>query len=175
MFAVSRIFSHAVFHKGPWHLAAAMIPILILGTKVERELGSILFSLALFSFWLFSTLMEVAMATLLYHIAHELFHVCSLGMSGVVFGLMALVTKFVKSENCTLLCCRLPYKVLPWLCVILYYAAFQMGSIFMHIGGLVAGYACILIIYLYVVLTHTIWQPQDVITCSIFQVNLCEL
>jgi len=138
---VSRIFSHALFHKGPWHLAVTIIPIILLGTQIERELGSILFSLVLISCWLISTLMEVAMTTLLYHVAHDLFHVCSLGLSGVEFGLMALVTKFLKSDKCSLGCCCLPYNVVPWGCLFLYYAAFHRGSIFMHIGGLAAGYA----------------------------------
>ena len=87
------------------------------------------------------------MATLLYHIAHDLFHVCSLGMSGVVFGLMALIIKFVKAEKCTLLCCCFPYEAVPWFCAVLHYAVFRMSSIFMHIGGLTAGYACILMKY----------------------------
>ena len=143
--AVSRIFSHALFHKGPWHLAVTIIPIILLGTQIERELGSILFSLVLISCWLISTLMEVAMTTLLYHVAHDLFHVCSLGLSGVEFGLMALVTNFLKSDKCSLGCCCLPYNVVPWGCLFLYYAAFHRGSIFMHIGGLAAGYARIFI------------------------------
>ena len=87
------------------------------------------------------------MTTLLYHVAHDLFHVCSLGMSGVVFGLIALVTKFLKSDKCTFGCFCLPYNVVPWCCVILYFAAFHRGSVFMHIGGIVAGYARIFLFF----------------------------
>lgn len=144
IFLVYRIFTHTFFHKGPWHLAVTMIPMLFLGTFIERHIGSILFFLFIIICWIISTTLEVAMATMLYHIFHNLFHGCSLGFSGIVFGLTVLFSKAVKFKNCGISLFQVPLSLIPWLCICLYYFGFHRGSLFLHLGGIITGYACIL-------------------------------
>lgn len=143
-FIVYRIFIHTLFHKGPWHLAVTMVPLLLLGTVIERMFGSILFFTFIIICWVLSTILEVAMATMLYHVLHNLFHGCSMGFSGIVFGLMVLIPKAVKFERCNLLIFQIPLSLIPWISICAYYFCFHQGSVFLHLGGILAGYACIL-------------------------------
>lgn len=117
---------------------------LILGTIIERQIGSILFFLVLTACWLISIILEISMATMLYHIFHDLFHGCSLGFSGVVFGLLVIMSKVTGLKECGIGILKIPFSVVPWLCVVIYYFGFHRGSVFLHIGGIIAGYACIL-------------------------------
>lgn len=121
-----------------------MLPMLILGTIIERQIGSILFFLVLITCWVISVILEVSMATMLYHVFHNLFHGCSLGLSGVVFGLLVIMSKVTGLKDCGIGIVKIPFSVVPWLCVVIYYFGFHRGSVFLHIGGIIAGYACIL-------------------------------
>ena len=121
-----------------------MIPMLVLGSIVEQQLGTLIFIYVLSTLWIISVVMEVAMATMMYHFLHTLFHGCSLGFSGIVFGLLVLSSKYLKSEVLHVGSCSISFSFVPWGCLILYYAVFHRGSLFMHIGGIISGYACIL-------------------------------
>ena len=122
-----------------------MTPIAVLGCIIEKRLGTILFCLNVLIIWLFSTILEVAMVTMLYHISHDLFHGCTVGTSGIVFGLVVLVTKFMKEED-QRPWWGVPSVVYPLTLFGLYFLLIHRGSIFMHLGGIFAGYACILFI-----------------------------
>ena len=131
-------------HKGPWHLAVTMIPMLFMGALVEKHIGSILFFLFIIICWVLSATLEVAMATMLYHVFHSLFHDCSMGFSGIVFGVTTVLSQAVKPKQCGLCIFQVPIFLLPWIFVVVYYVCFHHGAVFLHLGGIIAGSSAII-------------------------------
>mmetsp|Transcript_17641 Transcript_17641/g.29642 ORF Transcript_17641/g.29642 Transcript_17641/m.29642 type:complete len:237 (-) Transcript_17641:854-1564(-) len=145
-FQVYRALTSVVFHGGILHIAFNMLAFVPLGSSLERAIGSIHYFYTILIFCLFAACLHalagyaVALNPLLPQ-PSELYR-CSIGLSGVIFGLIVVDTSMSGLESRSIFgLFMVPAKYYPWALLVLFQLLMPNVSFLGHLSGLLAGLA----------------------------------
>jgi len=145
-FQIWQVLTSAFLHANLTHLAANMFGLWMFGRSVEQALGSARFLQLYFASVLTASLAQLLVCALLGQTQP------TLGASGGLFGVLAAFAMLFPKQTIVLLFPPIP---MPARVFVLLYAAFELFSgvagtqsgvaHFAHLGGLVGGYAMLLL------------------------------
>jgi membrane associated rhomboid family serine protease len=138
-----RILSSAFFHMGLMHIFFNMMSLYSLGGPLERALGTLCFLGVNLAFVVLSNIMYLLGAWLAFKATDDSSWLvyCSVGFSGVLFGLVVLETKLGDATQPRSLfgVCNVPAAAYPWALLILLQILMPGISFIGHLTGLLCG------------------------------------
>ena len=148
---VYRIVTSAFTHLGLLHILFNMLAFLPLGIHLERERGSIIFAATVLGIILLASLIHTFLAAgfLLVFNAQRFWRACSLGFSGVIFGLITLevVTTTAlpgaPTHRDIFGLIRVPALSYPLVLLVLLQLLVPGISFLGHLSGILAGFALV--------------------------------
>lgn len=161
-YQIYRAFTSVVFHGGILHIAFNMLAFVPLGSSLEHTIGTVQFMHTIFLFCVVASLLHTiigyAMAmSPVFAQPHEMSR-CSIGFSGVIFGLIVVdtFTSSVRSRSIFGLF-AVPSHVYPWALLFLFQIMMPNVSFLGHLSGLLAG-----LMYVYGLLSWIQLAPRTV-------------
>jgi hypothetical protein len=137
-----RVITHGLVYQGFLHLSAVVVFLLIVGTLVEKRLGSLHFANILVIFTILIPLGHLLLEILLIYFFNDLMYQCYVGFSTVLFGIFVLEGCSAKQRWESLLgYMSLSWWIVPWLSAVLCEVVTRNHVAFLgHISGLIVGH-----------------------------------
>ena len=138
--------TYGVVYGNFLHLLTVVVFLLLVGTLVEKRLGSIHFANILVVFTILVPLIHLLLETMFLYFYSNLLYECFLGFSSVLFGIFVLEVCSAKQRWESILgSVSLSWWIVPWLSAILCEVITGNHVAFLgHISGLIVGHMCIL-------------------------------
>ena len=119
-----------------------------MGNKLEREIGSLQFLYLILCFSVIGHLLAALIQAAMLNLYIDLFqqsYKCSLGFSGVLFGLLVVESTYSQASHQSIFgLFRVPTKYYPWALMLAIQVVFSSASFIGHLGGILVGYLCTL-------------------------------
>jgi len=140
-----RLVTASFIHGGIFHIFFNMLCFQGIGSLVERHNGSFLFFCLLCSFAVLGAFFEDVLAFLLYACpgigSPTSVNFCSIGYSGVIFGLIVLTSNYSLAPTTSLFgFVQVPTHIYPWVLLVVLSLLFPGISFLGHLGGMLAAY-----------------------------------
>uniref|UniRef100_A0A7S0RWB4 UBA domain-containing protein n=1 Tax=Pyramimonas obovata TaxID=1411642 RepID=A0A7S0RWB4_9CHLO len=147
-YEVYRAFTSVVFHGGVLHIVFNMLAFVPLGSSLERAIGSVQYMYTILVFCVIGACLHalggytLAMNPVL-PLPREL-NKCSIGLSGVIFGLIVVDTSMSGLQSRSIFgLFSVPAKYYPWALLVLFQLLMPNVSFMGHLSGLLVGLAYI--------------------------------
>ncbi|CAG9461937.1 unnamed protein product [Pedinophyceae sp. YPF-701] len=143
-FQIYRVVTSMFVHLGLLHIAFNMLAFVPIGSVLERSLGTLRLAHTILALAIVSAVLHVATAAALlpFTPTDDQFYACSVGFSGIIFGLIVVETAVSGAERRSLFgFFTVPAKVYPYALVAFLQLIMPSVSLLGHLSGALAGQA----------------------------------
>ena len=140
--SVASVLLSTFSHANLLHIVVNMAAWLSLAWRLEQQFGSgplLIFVVTLAAVTQVWTLTTLAVLGTL--VAPQYWHTCTVGFSGVLFGLLTFEAYIGEGSTIALCGQAVPRKLYPWLVLLLVSLLFPSSSFICHLGGVLCGIA----------------------------------
>ncbi|GMH35303.1 hypothetical protein BSKO_03171 [Bryopsis sp. KO-2023] len=139
---VYRVFTAVVFHVGLLHIFFNMLAFVPIGGTLERTLGTVMFGYLILVIVVMSSFFSISMAHLLLYtgIYPRAMVECTIGFSGVIFGLVVVNTQLSGASHYSIFgFFEVPAKFYAWVLLLFWQLLLPGVSFIGHLSGILVG------------------------------------